>query len=757
MNEKTILQISGMSCAMCAQRIEKSLLKKDGILYAVVNFATEKVALEYDQNTVQTSDIRKTIESLGYRVIEPVDKNTLTTDTHRNSEIKKLKRLFIVAVILTAPMILMMFLSEGMGLYSFLLDFSYQHGNILDPLLFNSAFLHDWRFQLALATPVQFVIGFRFYKNAYHALKAGSANMDLLVVMGTSAAYFYSLYNSFFADADLAGMKPVYFESSMMIITLILLGKYLEVVAKGKTSRAIQTLMELKPKTAKVLRAEHEMDIPLEEVEVGDIVIVRPGEKIPVDGIILEGYSSIDESMLTGESIPVEKKIGDPVSAASLNKYGSFTFQATKVGHETVLGQIIKLVDEAQGSKAPIQKLADRVCGIFVPTVVAIAAVTFGIWYFVILGQKDISQPLLIAISILVVSCPCALGLATPTAIMVGMGKGAQNGILIKNGTELETACRIQTIVLDKTGTITMGKPGVERIVRLEAGSNLSEDDLLRLAAIAEKKSEHPLGVAIYEHVKTLFGGADLPDPVDFQAIPGQGIIAKIEEQSVLLGAERFMTEHGVQLKNSEEALSGLRADGKTALLMSINGNVVAIIALADQVKEHTATAISELHKMGITVYMLTGDNEKTAQAIARQVGISNVIAEVLPAQKAVEINRLKGQGKIVAMVGDGINDAPALATADIGIAIGNGSDVAIETGDIILLRNDLRAIPVAIRLSRQTMRKIKQNLFWAFIYNSIGIPFACLGLLNPEISAAAMAMSSVSVLTNSLSLKRFK
>nr|WP_278287330.1 copper-translocating P-type ATPase [Caloranaerobacter ferrireducens] len=596
--------------------------------------------------------------------------------------------------------------------------------------------------QLALATPVQFIIGYRFYKGAYHSLKGGGANMDVLVALGTSSAYFYSLYNL------IAGVREYYFEASAVIITLILLGKMLESIAKGRTSEAIKKLMNLQAKTAKVIRDGKELDIPIEEVVVGDTVIVRPGEKIPVDGIVIEGSSSVDESMLTGESIPVDKKEGDEVIGATINKHGTFKFKATKVGKDTVLSQIIKLVEEAQGSKAPVQRLADKVAGIFVPTVVGIAILTFIAWYF---ADGDFANALINAVAVLVIACPCALGLATPTAIMVGTGKGAENGILIKGGEYLEKTHQINTLIFDKTGTITKGEPEVTDIISFTN----SKENILKFAAIAEKASEHPLGQAIVK--KGEESGIKLIDPEKFNAIPGHGIFAVVEGKEIYLGNRKLMKDKNIDIEDIEDEIIKLENQGKTAMLLSVNGRIEGIIAVADTVKEHSKEAIKELKSMGIEVYMITGDNERTAKAIAKEVGIENVIAEVLPEHKAEKVEKLKAQGKKVGMVGDGINDAPALVAADIGFAIGTGTDVAIEAADITLMKGDLRDIVLAIRLSRKTMRTIKQNLFWAFFYNTAGIPLASLGFLNPMIAGAAMAFSSVSVVSNSLRLKRFK
>ncbi len=719
-----------MSCAACSAKIEKRLNKTDGITKAMVNLATERASVEYNASVVKVSDIIKIIQGLGYEAEKAEEVNQDKEKEQREKEIRTLKLTLIVSAVLSAPLVLAMV-------------FAIIH--LDSPWL---SFLHNPYFQLVIATPVQFIIGFRFYKHAFYALRSKSANMDVLISMGTSAAYFFSLYNVFFEEVQKGMMKNLYFEAAAVIITLILLGKYLEAVAKGKTSEAIKKLMGLQAKTARVIRNGIEEDIPIEDVLLGDVIIVRPGEKIPVDGKILEGNSSIDESMLTGESLPVEKKTGDYVIGATINKFGTFRFEATKIGKDTALSQIIKMVEDAQGSKAPIQKIADQVSGIFVPVVVGIALVTFLIWYFT---TGDITRAIVSAVAVLVIACPCALGLATPTAIMVGTGKGAENGILIKGGEHLEMAYKLNTVVLDKTGTITKGQPEVTDIVVL---GNYDKNEILRLASMTEKSSEHPLGVAIYEYGKKELG--IVSDPSKFEAIPGRGVMSVIDNKVIYMGTRKLMAEQKIDLGNIEVDIAKLEDEGKTAMLMAIDNQLEALVAVADTLKESSKEAIEELQKIGIDVYMITGDNKRTANAIAKQVGITNVLAEVLPENKAEEVEKLKAKGKIVAMVGDGINDAPALATADIGMAIGTGTDVAIEAADITLMRGDLKTIPAAIRLSRKTMNKIKQNLFWAFFYNIIGIPFAALGLLNPMIAGGAMAFSSVSVVTNSLSLKGY-
>ena len=722
------LNIEGMSCANCAATIERGLNENSGVISANVNLSTEKATIHYNPNAVKASELMRIVDDLGYKALRADEEARDEDNTRKEKELKRLRLELFVAIILSAPLLLNMILMV-FGVHV--------------PLMQNPYF------QLALATPVQFVIGSKFYRNAFYALKAKSANMDVLIAMGTSAAYFYSLYNMFFGAKTVGESPHLYFESAAIIITLILLGKYFEAVAKGKTSEAIKKLMGLRAKTATLVVDGKEKEVPIDEVVIGDVIVVKPGEKIPVDGEILEGNSAVDESMLTGESIPVDKKAGDFVVGASINTLGSFTFRATKVGKETMLAQIIKMVEDAQGTKAPIQKIADKVSGIFVPIVIGIALVTFLVWYFIV---GNATAGFTSMVSVLVIACPCALGLATPTAIMVGTGKGAENGILIKGGEHLEEAYRINTIVLDKTGTITKGEPEVTDIVAL---GELNQEDVLKIAAAVEKRSEHPLARAIFEKGKQTL--KQIQDIDEFEAIPGQGVKAKVDKKPVLVGTRKLMTEQGVDYLPYEKQIADLENMGKTAMLMAVSGKMAGIIAVADTIKDTSKRAVEELIALGVDVYMLTGDNKKTAAAIAKQAGIENVIAEVLPEKKAETVMGLKKQGKIVAMAGDGINDAPALASADVGIAMGTGTDVAMEAADITLMRGDLTAIPASIRLSKKTMAKIKQNLFWAFFYNIIGIPVAALGFLNPMIAGAAMAFSSVSVVSNSLSLKSFK
>ncbi len=714
---KTKLQVEGMNCAACSARIEKLISKMDGVESATVNLMAKKAIIEHDPEKATVGEFIEKIEQAGFKAKEEVVRDIDREKQEREKELKGLKNMFVFSAIFALPLFSAMFFHMA-GIHTIL-------GN--------------GYFQLALATPVQLIAGARFYKDAYKSLRGGGANMDVLIAMGTSAAFLYSLYHT------LIGVNEYYYEASAMIITLILLGKYLEAIAKGKTSEAIKKLMGLQAKTARVIRDEQEMDIPMDEVLVGDIIIVRPGEKIPVDGIVTEGQSTIDESMLTGESVPVDKTLGDEVIGATINKQGAFKFKATKVGADTALSQIIKLVEDAQGSKAPVQRLADQISGVFVPIVLVIALLTFLIWNF---GFGDFNQGLISAVAVLVIACPCALGLATPTAIMVGTGKGAENGILIKGGEHLEKAHKLDIVVLDKTGTITKGQPEVTDIITLD----YTEGEILRFAAIAEKSSEHPLGQSIVLYAKNK--SIDLPDPESFTSITGHGIYAKIDNKEIYIGNRKLMNEKDIVISSIEETLIRLENDGKTAMILGVDGKLAGIIAVADTVKDSSKEAIDQLKAMDIEIYMITGDNKRTAQAIAKQVGITNILAEVLPEDKALQVELLKKEGKIVGMVGDGINDAPALAIADIGFAIGTGTDVAMEAADITLIKGDLREIPTAILLSKRTMRTIKQNLFWAFGYNIVGIPIAALGLLNPMIAGAAMAFSSVSVLSNSLRLK---
>jgi len=721
--------------------------KLEGVEFVSINLSTEKANVRYNAKLIRLSEIKQAIAKAGYKALEIESKNRVDEDKARKEkEIKTLWTKFIVSAIFATPLLILAMAHMIPGLNKSL-------PALLDPMT------NPLRFaliQIALVIPIV-IAGYRFYTVGFKAIIRRSPNMDSLIAMGTSAAIIYSLYSTYMIYmGDHHSVMNLYFESAGVIITLILLGKSLEAVSKGKTSEAIKKLMGLAPKTATVIQDEKEIQIPIEEVEVGDIILVKPGEKIPVDGEVIEGYTSVDESMLTGESIPVEKHIGDKVVGASINKNGSIKFKATKVGSDTALAQIIKLVEDAQGSKAPIAQMADIVSGYFVPIVFAIAIVASIAWY--ISGESAVFA-LTIFISVLVIACPCALGLATPTAIMVGTGKGAEYGILIKGGEALETTHKINTIVFDKTGTITEGKPEVTDIVTVNGNER---NRLLQIAASAEKGSEHPLGEAIVRGAEN--ENIDLLKVDRFSAIPGHGIEVNIEGQDVLLGNRKLMIDKNIELKELEEESDRLASEGKTPMYIAIDNKLAGIIAVADVVKESSAKAIQRLHDMGIEVVMITGDNKRTAEAIAKQVGIDRVLAEVLPQDKANEVKKLQAESKKVAMVGDGINDAPALAQANIGIAIGSGTDVAMESADIVLMRSDLMDVPAAIELSKSTIRNIKQNLFWAFGYNTAGIPLAAgvlhlFGgpLLNPVFAAAAMSLSSVSVLTNALRLRGFK
>jgi Cu+-exporting ATPase len=738
--------IDGMTCASCVAVVEKVLGKLEGVDSAVVNLATETATVEFDPSRIGPDEVITAIEGAGYHASVKAEDHALGSDAadeQREAQERALKRdqrMFVFALVMTIPLFLFMMVPPFMDMLT------HEQMKLMGFLL---------------ATPVQFIAGARFYRGAYHALKNRAGNMDLLIAIGTSAAYFYSLAATFVPA--LSG-EPVFYETSAMLITFVLLGKLLEARAKGRTGDAIKKLIGLAAKEARVVRGGQETDIPVEQVVVGDLVVVRPGDKIPVDGIVSQGTSSVDESMLTGEPIPVEKAEGDEVIGATLNKLGSFTFRATKVGRDTALAQIVRLVEEAQGSKAPVQRFADRISAVFVPAVLAFAVVTFLVWMFVVPGMVDASyyaeitpfvKALLTATAVVVIACPCALGLATPTAIMVGTGKGAENGILIKDGAALETAYKLDAVVFDKTGTITHGSPRVTDVVSL--APEFDEAMLVSLAASIERGSEHPLAEAIVEHADHV--DADVPECSAFEAVPGHGVQADIGGRYVTLGNRRLMVRDGIDVSAAEEQIAALESKGRTVMSLGIDGVLAGLVAVADTIKPNSAEALARLREMGVEVYMLTGDNRRTAEAVAADAGIDpdHVIADVLPEHKAEEITRLQAEESVVAMVGDGINDTPALAQADIGIAMGAGTDVAVETGEIVLIKNDLRDVVTAIELSRATMRKIHGNFVWALGYNTLGIPIAALGLLRPELAGAAMALSSVSVVTNSLLLKRFK
>jgi len=744
--KKSIFPIEGMSCAACVARVEQALSSVPGVVSASVNLASGKATVEYMEGT-DIARLRRVVEDAGYKLgSEAQTLEDVTIAAQR--ELRGVRNRFIVAAVLAALVMALMWAPEFVG----------------KPYLL-------W----ALATPVQFWAGWRFYRGAWGALRHKTADMNTLIATGTSAAYFYSmvavLLPKLFAGAGIE--LGLYFDTSAMIIALVLLGRFLEARARGQTSEAIKKLIGLKPKTAIVIRDGEEREILVDDVQLGDLILVRPGERVPVDGVVRQGYSSIDESMITGESIPVDKKLGDEVIGGTINKTGSFQFEATKIGKDTTLAQIIRLVEEAQGSKAPIQRLADVIASYFVPIVIGIAIVTFIVWFF-IGPAPSLTFALLNFIAVLIIACPCALGLATPTAIMVGTGRGAENGVLIRSAEALERSQRITTVLMDKTGTLTQGEPRVTDII---ASSPWSKEEVLRLAASAEHGSEHPLGEAMVK--AALERKLKLPPASAFTAIPGLGVEALVKNKKLLVGNLRFIEEKGLSLNRLKKEAERLRAKGKTVMFLGIDNKVVGIIALADTIKPDARAAVSELHKMGVEVAMLTGDNWRTAEAIAQEVGIDRVLAEVLPEHKAQEVKKLQDEGRVVAMVGDGINDAPALAQADVGIAIGTGTDVAMETGDITLISGDLMGIVTAISLSKRTVRTIKQNLFWAFAYNTALIPVAAgvfylafgksgvpsglhfilgeYGFLNPILAAAAMAASSITVVSNSLRLRQFK
>lgn len=742
---KQTIPIKGITCAACVKRVEDALSSLNGVLSVTVNIATERATVEYIPTQVGIREFRKAIKEAGYEVVS-IEKGEDIVEKERKereAHYQRLKKKVIVGAVLSVPiMILMYWNSIGLSVF-----FEMPHHV--------SAFL-----QFILATPIQFWIGWQFYTGAVSAARHKTTNMNTLIALGTSAAYSYSVVATFFPSVfEIKGYSAeVYFDTSAAIIVLILLGRLFEARAKGHTSEAIKKLIGLQAKTARVLRNGKEEDVAIEDVEIGDIIVVRPGEKIPVDGVLIEGYSSVDESMITGESIPVEKRPGDSVIGATINKTGTFKFETSKIGRETMLSQIINMVQEAQGSKPPIARMADLISSYFVPTVIGIAALTFLVWFF--FGPSPaFTYAVLNSIAVLIIACPCALGLATPTSIMVGTGKGAENGILIRGGESLETAHKINAIVFDKTGTLTKGEPSVTDIV---SNGSFSGRDIIFYAASAEKGSEHPLGEAIVR--KAFEMGIELKGHSAFQAVPGHGIKAVINGKNILLGNSALMNDESVLIDDLKEKAEKLADDGKTPMFIAIDKKAAGIIGVADTLKETSVQAINALHKIGIEVLMLTGDNKKTAAAIARKAGIDRVMAEVLPEEKANKIKELQSEGKVVAMVGDGINDAPALAQADVGIAIGTGTDIAMEASDITLIKGDLSGVVTAIALSRATIRNIKQNLFWAFAYNTILIPVAAgvlfpfFGiLLNPIFAAAAMGMSSVTVVTNALRLRRFR
>jgi Cu+-exporting ATPase len=761
--ERVDLPLTGMTCAACARRIERKLSRVPGVSDASVNFATARATVEYDPAQTGARQFVEAVESIGYGAAPSTDGDeAAAADAEREAreeEYRDQRRKFWLAAVLSAPVLVV----------------AMSHGSI--PLF--DASWSNW-LQLALTAPVVLYCGAQFYRGAWAAFRHRAADMNTLIATGTGAAFLYStlatIFPGFFAQAagsaaempgmpgmaeagTAATMPPVYFEAAAVIIALILLGRMLEARARGRTGDAIRRLMGLQARTARVVRGGVEADIPVEEVRPGDTVIVRPGEKIPVDGVVTEGASSVDESMLTGESLPVEKRAGAEVFGATINRTGSFRFRATKVGRDTVLRQIVRLVEEAQGSRAPVARLADRVSGVFTPVVICVAIVTFVVWFVAAPEEARFTTALVNFVSVLIIACPCALGLATPTAIMVGTGRGAENGVLVKGGESLETAHKIQAVVFDKTGTLTRGEP---RLTDVIAADGADADEMLRLVASAERGSEHPLGEAIVRGARER--GLQLSGAEGFEAVAGRGVEARVEGHTVLLGNLRLLAERGVEAGEFEARAEELSAAGRTPMFVAVDGTAAGLVAVADEVKPGARAAVGQLQAMGIEVLMLTGDNERTARAVAREVGVERVVAGVLPEGKTEEIRRLQGEGKVVAMVGDGINDAPALAQADVGISIGTGTDVALEASDVTLIKGDLRGVVTAVALSRATMRTIRQNLFWAFAYNVVGIPVAA-GLLypftgwllSPVLASAAMSLSSVSVVANSLRLRRFR
>ena len=743
------LKLRGMSCASCANNVEESIRSVPGVSECSVNFGAEQASVTYDPKRTDLEAIQDAVDAAGYSAQPLQEQDLLQGDDDaerqaRRAESRTLTRKLWISGIISAILVIGS-IPAMTGLQ----------------ISFIPMWLHNFWLQAVLTAPVQFWCGKSFYVNSWKALKRHAATMDTLIALGTSAAYFYSLFVTLFPGflSDQGLSQSVYYETAAVVITLILLGRLFENRAKGQTSEAIRSLMGLQAKTARVIRNGKEVDVPIAQVQLGDVILVRPGEKIPVDGEIINGSSTIDEAMVTGESIPVKKQPGDEVIGATINKTGSFKFRATRVGKDTFLAQIVKLVQQAQGSKAPIQRLADQITGWFVPAVMAIAIATFIIWYNV---MGNVTLALMTTVGVLIIACPCALGLATPTSIMVGTGKGAENGILIKGADSLELAHKLQTIVLDKTGTLTQGKPTVTDFVTVNGTANSNELKLLQLAASVERNSEHPLAEAVVQYAQSQ--QVELVEARDFEAIAGSGVQGYVSERFVQIGTQRWMSELGINTQALQQHWDRLEYLGKTVIWLAVDGTVEGIMGIADALKPSSANAVRTLQKLGLEVVMLTGDNRRTAEVIAREVGIKRVMAEVRPDQKAAQVEQLQAEGKIVAMVGDGINDAPALAQADVGIAIGTGTDVAIAASDITLISGDLQGIVTAIQLSRATMGNIRQNLFFAFVYNVAGIPIAAgvlfpfFGwLLSPIIAGAAMAFSSVSVVTNALRLRNFQ
>ena len=740
MNQKTIqtltLPVEGMTCASCVVRVEKALKKVEGVQTASVNLASENVTLSFDGTKADLTRLSSAVEDAGYKLLLPEAATKPSEDSHQQQAYRKLRSEFIFSAILTVPIMALSLISST----AWFTSHSFLSTDEVSKLLFLAT------------TLVMFISGKRFFTIAWKLARHLAVDMNTLVAVGTGTAYLYSSLVVLFPEWMSVGSAAhhIYFDTAATIVTLILMGRLLESKAKMRTTDAIKKLLGLQPKTARVLRNDVEQDVPLSDLVKDDIIIVRPGEKVAVDGIITKGFTSLDESMVTGESMPVEKTVGHKVIGGTINKNGSIEFRATAVGKETVIAQIIKLVEEAQGSKAPIQALADRIAGVFVPVVIGLAVITFILWYFV--GGLPFTAAMINFIAVLIIACPCALGLATPTAIMVGTGLGASRGILIKNAESLERAHKLQTVILDKTGTVTEGKPSATDVIAL---NGFDERTVLQRAASVESRSEHPMASAIVDHARA--AGLDLSSVESFQSLTGLGLTAVVESDAILIGSGALMKEYAIDTAAAESAVSKLSQEGKTIIYAAINGKLAGVIGVADTIKATSRETIAQLKAMNLEVVMITGDNERTAAAIAAQAGVDRVIAGVMPQDKAAQVRSQQSSGRVVGMVGDGINDAPALAQADVSIAMGTGTDVAMETADITLMRGDLIGVVEAIKLSHRTILAIRQNLFWAFIYNVIGIPVAALGLLNPMIAAAAMAMSSVSVVSNSLRLRTYR
>ncbi len=757
MLEKGYFKISGMTCTICSAMIENTVENLDGVNKVAVNYATEKAIVEYDSSVLSIGEISDKIKTIGFNVDFADNKDF--NKINKKSENEKLRNLCIFSFLFSSPMLLMMFFQMTAKICNLLDPMASSKITSLIYFLYSKfIFVHDWRIQLIIAVPIQFIVGGKFYKNAFYALKTKNTNMDILVALGTSATFLFSLYMVILNRKE--GHNPnIYFEASVFIITFIIFGKYLESIAKSKTSKAIQSIIALQVKNARVIRDNIEIEVPLEDVQVGDTLLVKPGEKIPVDGVVTEGTSYVDESMLTGESSPVEKKKDEAVTGATVNLHGTFKYVALRVGSDTKIAQIIKLIEDSQASKAPIQKVVDKVCKLFVPAILFVAFFTFIDWYILAYNMSVyyIEKPLIYAVSVLVVACPCALGLATPAAVMVSIGVGAKNNVLIKSSEDLERLSKVDTIVFDKTGTLTHGSLQLTDFILLKPDSSFKEIELMNFAAIAERNSEHYLGRAIYNAVKDKLL-CDIPEPDGFQAFPGKGVACTFNGHKIIIGSERFFDEMDIKIsKEDNSSYELLQKELKTVVFMAVDGVLQAIIAVSDTIRDDSIKAVDQLKGMGLKVFLITGDNEKVAKYVGEKIGIDNIVYRALPEDKAKEIEIMRKEGKVIGMVGDGINDALAMTTADVGFAMSAGTDIAIQSGGIVLLKNNLSAIPATIKLSKRTMRTIKQNLFWAFVYNTIGIFISISGNLSPEVAAAAMSLSSISVLMNSLRLRKFR